>query len=228
MLATAGKRILNEANRLADGCRYTQIAGIEQGGVCGAVERCAAAARIACIPRFDVGQHIGKAPAIAAAGKLGVAACSANIRAGSDKQLGWRVGADHCADIAPIEHSTARLQCKRPLARQQCCTNSGVRRNNAGVLGICRTHQIRRFQQARIKMFCRPCCRFCIIRRKARLAQRQACGAVKLAGIEVRQAIVARQRLGDGALAAGSRAIDGDDERCRVGHAGRDSVASCR
>src|SRR5690606_39319320 len=46
----------------------------------------------------------------------------------------------------------------------------------------------------------------------ARIQHRQAHGAIQQAGVQIRQAVVGGQTRGDGALARGGGAVDGDDK----------------
>ncbi len=212
VLATAGKRFLNEANRLADGRVYTQIAGIEQGGVWGAQQRRRRALAVARIPRLDVGQYLGEAAGIAVAGQLAVPPPGPDLRPRRDEQLGRGARADDRADIPPVEDRAAGLSGKTLLPRQQRRTHTGVRRDDAGIAGVLARHQVGRIEQRRIEMLGRLGRRRRILGRLAGQAHHQPGGAVQLAGIEMRQPVMARQRPGDGALAAGGRPINGNDQ----------------
>ena len=221
MLAARRNCRFNKGNRLADSGVYSQFRGIEQGGVGGTNQRRCAAARIAGVARFDIGEDGGDVAQVAAAGQLGVTALGANERRCGDEQLGNGAWRDDGADITAIEHRAAGLGGKGALDGQECGTDSGVGGDDRGGLGIVAAHQVRVIEQVRIETLCCIGGGFGVFGGVAGEAYRQSGGTIKLAGIEMRQAIFASQRPGDGALAARGGAIDGDDEGRGVRHDSR-------
>ena len=219
VLATAGKRFLNEANRLADGRVYTQIAGIEQGGVWRTHERGRGAGAVARVTGFDVGLDLGEAAWISTAGQLLVAAGSPDIRAGGNEQFGRGLGADDSADVPAIEHRAAGLGGEGLLAGEKGGAHGRMCGDDAGGGGDIGGHELGRVEQGGIKAVGGGGGGGFIERGLAGAQEGEAGGAVELASVEVRQAVMPGQRLGDGAFAGRGGAVYGDDEGA-AGHGG--------
>ena len=218
LLAALRDCSFDESNRVLDGSVYSQFRGIEQGGVVGADQRRRAAAGIAGVAGLDVGKDGGEIALVANAGQFGMATPGANQRRCSDEQLGGGVGGNNGADITAIENGTPGLGGKGPLHRKQCSANGGVSGDDGGSVGVVTAHQIGVVEKVGVELPGGAGGGFGVIGTVAGEADRQACCAVKLAGIEMWQAEAPGKGAGDSALAARSWAIDGDDEWRGVDH----------
>src|SRR5688572_33417100 len=73
-LARRADPIFHERDGSLDGGVYSQIAGIEQGGVGSPSQRRGVASRVARVAAADVGEHLLEGPELAARGELGLPA----------------------------------------------------------------------------------------------------------------------------------------------------------
>src|SRR5690606_37292878 len=143
------------------------------------------------------------------------AAPCARLDAGGDVELHGRVGRDHGADVAPVEHRAARLQREAPLALVEGLADRGMDRNPAGEPSVRLAAQRRVGEQAVGKR--RGGERVSgIVRVAAGERHLTPDRTVEQPGVEVRQPEVRRKRAGDGAFSGGGGSVDGDDHACAL------------
>jgi hypothetical protein len=80
LLAVPRNGLFDKRNGSLDGGVYSQIAGIEQGGVVSPPQRRRAAPRITGVTRLDISENAGKIAGVALAGQLQLAALGAHQR----------------------------------------------------------------------------------------------------------------------------------------------------
>ena len=142
--------------------------------------------------------HLAKAPV------------SPRVERGGDEQLHIRIGADHRADIAPVEHCAAGLLREGPLAFEQRRAHLRVDRDTTGKPPDCLAAQFRVGQQTVGEVRRSKSIRLAVGVASCEL-HLPPDRAVEQAGIEMRQAEMRGYGLGKSALAAGGGSVDGDD-----------------
>ena len=141
-----------------------------------------------------------------------MAAARPLLRGGGDEQLHPRVRTDDGADVAPVEHRTLRRFGEAPLPGQQSSADLRHRGDPRGRLAHRPLPQARVGQPLRRQVGGRPRRRPRVVEVAPRVEQGQRDRAVEQTGIEMRQAVMQGEPLGERALARGGRAVDGDDE----------------
>ena len=167
--------------------------GIQQDCIRSRQQGCRAARGIAGIALENIGEQRGKVTRFAARRQFQHAAAGALKRCRRHIDFHLRLRADHRADIAPVEHRTLRAVGKLALRRNQLGAHRRHGSNPRGSLAHFAGAQhilveIREGQRAGSS----DCCGF-VFKRVACIQQRQRCGAIQQAGIEMRQMIVAGQ-----------------------------------
>ena len=140
--------------------------------------------------------------------KLGPAPVGPDLVGGRDEQLYPRLGADHRADVPPVEHRPACAGGEGALEVDQRRAHLGDRRDLRRGLG---------------DLFAAKAVALEILGaegaggRHGLLARKHppAHGAVEKPGVEMGETEMTGDRPGDGALAARGRAVDGDGEAHR-------------
>ena len=127
------------------------------------------------------------------------------------EQFGGGLWRDNGADIAPVQHCAARLLGKGALPLIQGGAHRGMHRDATGQAATGLAAQFGVGQQ-RVGKGAGGCGVLGRIGVAAVQQHLSAHGAIQHAGVEVRQAVMRGQCPGDGALAAGGGAVDGDDE----------------
>ena len=96
------------------------------------LERRDLAVGIALVARADVGQHIFVMRRHAAREQLAHAPLGADLRRGGDEQLHVGIGRDDRADVAAVEHRSARLAGEILLPLEQRRANRRISRHRRG------------------------------------------------------------------------------------------------
>src|SRR5262245_35501886 len=190
---------------------YIQIRGVEQDCVFGAFERRCGAAFIALVAALDVGQHFGFGNGNAGTFQLAITPPRPLLCARRHKQLHIGVGANHCADIAAVEHRARFTPREGALVIAKRLSHLGLTCNDRGRFteapvdqrGIIQRLEIELLRRTeggcRIRWTCSPC---------QRVARN---GAVELAGVEMSKRIMGGDALAERTLPRGCRSVDGDD-----------------
>ncbi|MNV55256.1 hypothetical protein D3C71_1474860 [compost metagenome] len=207
------RRLDDTAGRI-EGRFYTQIGRIQQDRVVGLDHGGGIPARIPGVATADVLQHVGEGDVLASRRQLLPAPLGADLRRGGDIELGCGVGRDDRADVAPVQNGAAGLAGEVLLQLQQGGAHARMAGDPAGRLARVPLGQTRIVRQAaEIQRKGRRFGRLGVAQVLPRIQHRQTDGAIQQARIQMRQAVMGRQTRGDGALARGGGAVDGDDER---------------
>ena len=139
-----------------------------------------------------------------------VAPLGADLRRCLDEQFGVGIRCDHGADVAAVEDGAACLAGEALLALHQRCADERVGGDDGGELADLIAAQRGVGEQRIVKVAGGDGVGlFGGVEFQATDGQRH--GAVQQPGVEVRQAVMTRESLGDGALARCGGAVDGDD-----------------
>ncbi len=126
------------------------------------------------------------------------------------KQLGVGIGCDDGADIAPVEHGTARLMREAALAVEQGGPHQWMRRDDRGIFADLVAAQFGILEQMIVEIAGGDGIG---LDRRVEF-QPHHIGrdrAIKQPGVEMRQPVPLGERAGDGALARCGGPVDGDD-----------------
>jgi len=139
-----------------------------------------------------------------------VAPPGANLRGRLDEQFGIGIGSNDGADIAPVEHRATILLGEPLLTLEQRGADERMCGHDGGHLPDLVGSQHGVGQDRVIEIACRDRIG---LHRGVEFHPRDIGrdGAIEQAGVEMRQAIMPRQCLGDRALAARRGAVDRDD-----------------
>ena len=142
--------------------------------------------------------------------QFAVATLGADLGGGLHEQFGVGIGGDDGADVAAVEHCATGLAGEALLALEQRGADERMRRDDRGELADRILAQRGIVEQAFVEVAGGDSVG---LDRRVQLhpLHGQRDRAVKQAGVEMRQAVMAGERLGDRALAARGGSVDGDD-----------------
>ena len=135
----------------------------------------------------------------------------ADLGRGGNEDLHIGVGADGGADVAAVEHGALGPGGEGTLEIEQRRPHPGVDGEAGGKFAGLVAAQVGIAEERRIEHARHPLRGRRVVRVEAPVGHQLAGQAVEQTGVEIRQAVVSRQTLGERSLAGGRRTVDGDD-----------------
>ena len=189
---------------------YTQKCRIQQDRIRGGLQGSHRPVHVAVVPGPDIGQDGCIVYSLPPAPEFQDAAAGALLRGRSHVDFHLRIGRDHRSDVAAVDHRAGLGGGKAALQRDQRRAHLGDGGDDGGGLGDLVGFQVVLGEAGGI-IGLRRGNRGRPVIEPALDHHRHADPAIEQPAVEMLEAVMSGEPLGDGALAGGRRAVDGDD-----------------